>query len=101
MTKKEIAKAISEKVGLSQVQTKKVVQLTFDAIVETLAAGEDLELRNFGVFKVKHRVARRARNPKTGSEVMVPEKYVVNFKAGKEMGRKVDRLLKDRAVAEE
>ncbi len=101
MTKQEIAKAISEKVGLSQVQTKKVVQLTFDAIVETLAAGEDLELRNFGVFKVKHRIARKARNPKTGIEVMVPEKYVVTFKPGKEMGKKVDRLLKERAVAEE
>jgi len=98
MTKKEIAKAISEKVGLSNVKAKEVVQMTFDAIVETLAAGERVELRNFGVFKVKHRVARKARNPKTGSEVMVPEKYAVVFKPGKEMERKVDRLLKERAV---
>jgi integration host factor subunit beta len=101
MTKKEIVKAISEKVGLTQLQAKEVVQMTFDAIVEMLAAGERVELRNFGVFDVKHRVTRKGRNPKTGIEVMVPEKYVVIFKPGKEMGRKVDRLLKERAVAEE
>ncbi len=101
MTKKEIVKTITEKVGLSQIQAKEIVEMTFDAIVETLAAGENLELRNFGVFKVKHRVARKGRNPKTGIEVIVPEKYVVTFKAGKEMGQKVDRLLKERAVEEE
>ena len=59
MTKKEIVKAISEKVGLTQLQTKEVVQMTFDAIVDTLAAGERIELRNFGVFEVKKRVAER------------------------------------------
>ena len=63
MTKKEIVKQISEKLGLTQLKTKEIVQLTFDAIVETLLSERRIELRNFGVFEVKRRKARKARNP--------------------------------------
>ncbi len=48
-----------------------------------------IELRNFGVFEVKKRAARKARNPRTGDKVYVPEKYVVTFKPGKEMEERV------------
>ena len=66
MTKKEIVKAISEQIGLTQLQTKEIVQKTFDAIVDTLVREKRIELRNFGVFEVKKRAARKARNPRTG-----------------------------------
>jgi nucleoid DNA-binding protein len=46
-----------------------------------------IELRNFGVFEVKRRAPRKARNPRTGDKVLVPEKYVVTFKPGKERER--------------
>ena len=94
MTKKEIVRQISERIGLTQLKTKEIVQQTFDAIVETLLEVGRIELRNFGVFEVKQRKARKARNPRTGDKVDVPPKNVVTFKPGKEMEEKV-RNLKD------
>lgn len=92
MTKKEIVKTISEEIGLTQLKTKEIVQKTFDAIVETLVEEGRIELRNFGVFEVKKRAARKARNPRTGDKVFVPEKFVVTFKPGKEMEERVRKL---------
>ena len=92
MTKKEIVKTISEEIGLTQLKTKEIVQKTFDAIVETLVEDKRIELRNFGVFEVKRRAARKARNPRTGEKVFVPEKFVVTFKPGKEMEERVREL---------
>lgn len=98
MTKKEIVKAISDELGLTQLKTKEIVQKTFDAIVETLVEDRRIELRNFGVFEVKMRAARKARNPRTGGQVEVPAKFVVTFKPGKEMEAKV-RELEEREAA--
>ena len=98
MTKQEIVKTISEEIGLTQLKTKEIVQKTFDAIVETLVDDGRIELRNFGVFEVKKRAARKARNPRTGDKVFVPAKYVVTFKPGKEMEERV-RLLEEREAA--
>lgn len=99
MTKKEIVKAISEEIGLTQLKTKEIVQKTFDAIVETLVRDRRIELRNFGVFEVKKRAARKARNPRTGERVDVAEKYVVTFKPGKEMEERVLKLEAEAAAA--
>src|SRR5438067_8316773 len=92
VTKKEIVKQISEKLGMTQLKTKEIVQQTFDAIVDTLLHEKRIELRNFGVFEVKRRKARKARNPRTGERVDVEPKYVVTFKPGKEMEEKVRKL---------
>lgn len=92
MTKKEIVKQISEKLGLTQLKTKEIVQKTFDAIVETLLEERRIELRNFGVFEVKRRKPRKARNPRTGERVDVEAKNVVTFKPGKEMEERVRQL---------
>ena len=99
MTKKEIVRTISEEIGLTQLKTKEIVQKTFDAIVRALVEERRIELRNFGVFEVKRRAPRKARNPRTGDDVFVPEKYVVTFKPGKEMESRV-RELERRAAAE-
>ena len=98
MTKKEIVKAISEEIGLTQLKTKEIVQKTFDAIVETLVSDRRIELRNFGVFEVKKRAARKARNPRTSEAVYVAEKYVVTFKPGKEMEERVRMLTEAEAA---
>jgi nucleoid DNA-binding protein len=97
VTKKEIVKTISDEIGLTQLKTKEIVQKTFDAIVETLVEERRIELRNFGVFEVKKRAARKARNPRTGDKVYVPEKYVVTFKPGKEMEERVRELERQAA----
>ena len=98
MTKKEIVKSISDELGLTQLKTKEIVQRTFDAIIDTLATDGRIELRNFGVFEVKKRAARVARNPRTGDQVEVPEKYVVTFKPGKEMEARVAQLLNGSSI---
>jgi nucleoid DNA-binding protein len=92
VTKKEIVKQISDRIGLTQLKTKEIVQQTFDAIVDTLITERRIELRNFGVFEVKERKPRKARNPRTGEKVDVPSKFVVTFKPGKEMEEKVRQL---------
>ncbi len=98
MTKKEIVRTISEEIGLTQMQTKEIVQKTFNAIVEALVEEGRIELRNFGVFEVKRRAPRKARNPRTGDKVFVPEKYVVTFKPGKEMEERVRELERQAAA---
>ena len=100
MTKKEIVKTISEELGLTQLKTKEIVQKTFDAIVDTLVEERRIELRNFGVFEVKQRAPRKARNPRTGEKVFVPEKYVVTFKPGKEMEERVRQMIEAKQARE-
>ena len=93
VTKKEIVKTISEKLGLTQLKTKEIVQKTFDAIVETLVEERRIELRNFGVFEVKVRKARIGRNPNAPeNDVRIPPRAVVKFKPGKEMREAVLKL---------
>jgi nucleoid DNA-binding protein len=98
VTKKEIVKTISDEIGLTQLKTKEIVQKTFDAIVEALVEERRIELRNFGVFEVKKRAARKARNPRTGAKVNVPQKFVVTFKPGKEMEERVRELERQEAA---
>src|SRR5947209_10373369 len=92
VTKQEIVKQISDRIGLTQLKTKEIVQRTFNAIVDTLLDVGRIELRNFGVFEVKQRKARKARNPRTGDRVDVPPKFVVTFKPGKEMEERVRKM---------
>jgi len=89
MTKKDIVLSISEKTNIKQIDVKRVVQETFDHIVGALNNGQTVELRNFGIFKVKSRKGRVGRNPRTGESVDIPEKKVVSFKAGLEMKKRV------------
>ncbi len=82
MTKKDLVLAVAQETGVTQVEVKQVVHRLLHHLVESLKAGNTIELRNFGVFKVKQRAPRRGRNPKTGEEVPVPSKRVVVFKPG-------------------
>ncbi|VAX35186.1 hypothetical protein MNBD_UNCLBAC01-1992 [hydrothermal vent metagenome] len=66
-----------------------MVQKTFDVITESLIRNEKVELRNFGVFKIRERKARFGRNPRTGETVPVPPRRVVVFKPGLEMKEKI------------
>ena len=89
MTKKDIVLKISEETDIKQIDVKEVVQKTLDHIVEALSKGDTVELRNFGVFRVRSRRSRIGRNPKTGTTVPIPERKVVSFKVGMVMKKKV------------
>ena len=94
MTKKDIVIEVAARKELShltQVDVKRVIQSTMDHIVDSLMKGETIELRNFGVFKVKTRKGRMARNPKTGEKVSVPDRKVAVFKPGLVMKKKIQQ----------
>jgi len=92
ITKKELVNRIAERTGQTKVITKEIIQYFLDEIIRELAAGNRLEFREFGVFEVKDRKARRAQNPRTLEKVHVPEKKVVKFKVGRIMREKVSSL---------
>jgi nucleoid DNA-binding protein len=89
MTKKDIVLKVSDQTGIKQIDVKKIVQKTFDCIVEALVRGEKIELRNFGVFKVKQRKSRTGRNPRTNQVIPVPPRKVVVFKSGLAMKQQI------------
>ncbi|MGI6456811.1 MAG: HU family DNA-binding protein [bacterium] len=89
MTKKEIIEIVSEKVNMKKNHTKAVVECVFDVFMEILAAEKRIEVRNFGVFKVKRTPARVGRNPVTRESADVPARNIVQFKAGKYMKERV------------
>jgi len=99
VTKKDIVKSIAEQLDLPQLRTRKLVQQTFDALIESLVREGRVELRNFGVFQIKRREARMARNPRTGEQVQVLAKSVVIFKPGKEMEARVRQIDRRSAAA--
>lgn len=89
VTKKELVNRIAEQTKQTKVVVKDVIQRFLDEIIGELAAGNRLEFREFGVFEVKERAARRAQNPRTLEKVHVPSKRVVKFKVGRMMREKV------------
>ena|SRR3974390_3194191 len=94
LTKRDLVVRISEDTGINQHQVLDVVQRTLDYITESLAKGEKVELRNFGVFEVKVRRARIGRNPNSPNlDVPIPQRSVVKFKSGKEMRTQVFKLV--------
>jgi integration host factor subunit beta len=85
MTKREIVIRVADKLGMTQSDVAKIMETMFDRLARSLSIGDRWELRDFGVFEVKTRASRVGRNPRTGSQVEVPERKVVTFKAGKKM----------------
>lgn len=95
MTKRELVINVAERLGYTQNEVSAVVQAALDAICESLAEGERLEIRNFGVFELKTRDARIGRNPRTGAAVPIAEKRIAVFKAGKALKELVERRATD------
>lgn len=85
VTKKELVARIAEKTRQTKVVAKDIIQMFLDEIIDELSRGNRLEFREFGVFEVKERAARRAQNPRTLEKVEVPAKWVVKFKVGRLM----------------
>ncbi|MDR1145557.1 MAG: integration host factor subunit beta [Verrucomicrobiales bacterium] len=93
LTKRDLVVRISNEMGMVQQDVLNIVQKTLDYLTESLAMGKTVELRNFGVFEIKLREARVGRNPnRPESDVPIPPRAVVKFKAGKEMKAKVAAL---------
>jgi integration host factor subunit beta len=89
ITKKELINRIADQTGQTKVVVKDILQKFLDEIIEELSHGNRLEFREFGVFEVRERAARRAQNPRTLEKVYVPAKRVVKFKVGRLMRERV------------
>ncbi len=93
LTKRDLVNRISEETGRMQHEVFDIIQKTLDCIAGTLAKGDRVELRNFGVFEVQVRKARIGRNPRSPArEVTIPQRAIVKFKAGKEMRSEVFKI---------
>ena len=93
LTKREIVLEIYEKTGFPQKQVQQSVQMALDIILDALAAGRNVELRNFGVFEVQVRKSRIGRNPnKPEKDVVIPRRAVIKFKSGKELKAELKKL---------
>ena len=95
MIKQDIVDNVSEKTGLTKLEVEAVINTSFSEIIMTLSKYEKIELRGFGTFAVKHRLPKKARNPKTGDPVYLPERYVPVFKPSKRMKTTVNDKLID------
>jgi nucleoid DNA-binding protein len=84
MTKADLVEKVAEKTGLTRTDVAVVVDAFLDSIKVSLEGGNNIEIRGFGTFKVKQRKARKARNPRTGAEVPVPDRKVPVFKPSNE-----------------
>ena len=85
MTKADLVNDVANAAELTKKYSERLVEIVFESIIDSLNAGEKIELRGFGSFRVRSRGARRGRNPKTGDPVDIPAKRVPYFKAGKEL----------------
>jgi len=85
MTKAELVEKVAESTQLTKKHAELIVNTVFDSIVQSLRAGEKIELRGFGSFRIRRRGPRTGRNPKTGAKVDVPPKRIPYFKPGKEL----------------
>jgi integration host factor subunit beta len=91
MNKSQLIEYLAKNEGLTVKNTASVVNVVFDSITESLAAGNRVEIRGFGSFKVKEYNSYQGRNPKTGEVIKVKEKRLPYFKVGKELKERVDK----------
>lgn len=91
MNRSDLINALKDKVDLSRKEAGKVVDTFFDALKETLAKGDRVEIRGFGSFSVKNYKPYTGRNPKTGIQIQVTSKKLPFFKVGKELKEHVDK----------
>jgi len=85
MTKADLIEEVSRVVELTRKESEVIVEALFDSIVRSLRTGDKIEIRGFGSFRTRERLARIGRNPKTGDRVEVPAKRIPYFKPSKEL----------------
>ncbi len=100
MTKAELVDEVARVVQLTKKQAETIVNIVFDSIVDSLRAGQKIELRGFGSFRLRNRKSRTGRNPKTGEKVEVPSKKIPYFKPGKELKELINKALSEAAAAQ-
>ncbi len=92
MNRSELIQTLASKYNLKNGDAAETVSIVLEAIAESLANGDRVEIRGFGSFHAIHREAKIGRNPKTGASVAIPPKKVPHFKPGKELKDRANRI---------
>lgn len=95
MTKADLVEKVAERTGLTRTDVSVVVDSFLDTVKKTLEGGNNIEIRGFGTFKIKLRKSRKARNPRTGEVVPVPDRKVPVFKPSNEFKNMITKLPLD------
>jgi integration host factor subunit beta len=91
MTRSDLVTRLTERFSqLTQRDTEFAVKTILDAMSDALARGHRIEIRGFGSFSINRRPPRVGRNPRSGEQVVIPEKLVPHFKPGKALREAVD-----------
>ncbi len=90
MNKSDLVEALSEGEDLTRTKAEEIVNVVFAEMTSALVAGERVEIRGLGSFKVKSYDGYKGRNPKTGKQIKVKPKRLPFFKCGKELKERVD-----------
>lgn len=90
MNKSDLINALKERAGLSRKDSEVVVDTFFGSITESMAAGDRVEIRGFGSFRISERKAREGRNPKTGEAIQIPARRVIQFRPGKQLNQMIN-----------
>lgn len=85
MNKDEIVNILSQRTGFMKKDSEILLDTAFQIITEALAAGERVQIANFGTFEVKHRAPRMGRNPRANVSIPIPSKWVPSFKPSKSL----------------
>lgn len=99
ITRARLAAEVSEAAGITRREADLIVETVFDAIAGALRAGDEVEIRGFGSFRLRSRKARLTRNPRTGEQIVVPPKRVPFFRAGKALRGRLNRKPIEAALA--
>lgn len=99
VTKSEIIERIATGTGLTRIETEAVLNGFLAVVADALAAGDGVELRGFGSFRVQHRRGRTARNPQTNEEIEIEDRFVPIFRPSRDLREAVDRAMKKRGGA--
>lgn len=98
MTKADIVEKVAFGTGLTKLETEAIVEGFLNTVIQSLREGRGIEIRGFGSYKVKKKMARYARNPRSGEKVYVGEHYVPTFKFSKDFKSAVDSGMKESSI---
>jgi integration host factor subunit alpha len=91
VTRKELALAVNEKLGVSQRNASEIVDTIFSTMKDTLINGESLKLVQFGTLSVRDKAPRRGRNPRTGESMIITKRKMVSFRPSKRLRERLNK----------
>jgi integration host factor subunit alpha len=91
VTRKELAVAVNEQLGISQRNSSDIVDTVFAALKDSLVEGESVKLVQFGTLTVRDKAPRRGRNPRTGESMTITKRQMISFRPSKQLRERLNK----------